>query len=366
MPEETVTAGELSISVPLKTAGTAASEQFVTVEASGAWIVSLDFGDAEEWARVEPAAGVGRRSDIVFSWDRNSGEDARSCTLTVATADDTASAGFTQRGTSGAGVPSEIKSDVPGIWLELPAVVDAEGQYFITHDMERAGKTVRNYSYCYSPADRLALWVAYPLNDRLIGDGGRTDDWGYDPKVPAKCQPVLFKGFKGGYDRGHQLPSADRYGNGINETTFYFTNMTPQLGSLNQNAWATLENMVRDWCYQMDTLYVVTGADIHGATKVAYDNNGDEVTVPEGYFKALLGYKKGGSIGNSTGGYVGIGFYFEHRSYGNDKNTIMNQSMSIDELERRLGYDFFVNLPGVIGEEAAARVESEADDWWNR
>ena len=48
MPEETVTAGELSISVPLKTAGTAASEQFVTVEASGAWTVSLDFGDAEE------------------------------------------------------------------------------------------------------------------------------------------------------------------------------------------------------------------------------------------------------------------------------------------------------------------------------
>ena len=44
----------------------------------------------------------------------------------------------------------------------------------------------------------------------------------------------------------------------------------------------------------------------------------------------------------------------------------MNQSMSIDELERRLGYDFFVNLPGVIGEDAAARVESEADDWWNR
>ena len=88
--------------------------------------------------------------------------------------------------------------------------------------------------------------------------------------------------------------------------------------------------------------------------------------MPEGYFKALLGYKKGGSIGNSTGGYVGIGFYFEHRSYGNDKNTIMNQSMSIDELERRLGYDFFVNLPGVIGEDAAARVESEADDWWNR
>ena len=84
--------------------------------------------------------------------------------------------------------------------------------------------------------------------------------------------------------------------------------------------------------------------------------------MPEGYFKALLGYKKGGSISNATGGYIGIAFYFEHRSYSND---IMDQSMSIDELENKLGYDFFVNLPEKIGDEWAAKVESKVDDWWN-
>ena len=135
--------------------------------------------------------------------------------------------------------------------------------------------------------------------------------------------------------------------------------MTPQLGSLNQKKWADLETQIRNWSYSLDTLYVVTGADIRGAKDVAYDNNGAACTVPEGYFKALLGFKKGSSIG--TGGYVGIAFYFEHRSYNND---IMNQSMTIDELENRLGYDFFVNLPRKIGEEWAAKVESDVDDWW--
>lgn len=362
-PEETVTSREAELSIPLNPVPTKAASQFVTVDAEGAWTLSIDFGETEEaWARVDTESGEGRRSDIVLSWDRNASEDSRSCTLTLSAGARTVSATFTQNGTSGSGGgggSSEIKSDIPGEWLELPAT-DDENLYFITHDMERGGKTIRNYSYYYSPDDRLAVWVAYPLNRGLIGSGGgRTDEWGYDPKVPARYQPVLFRGYDGGYDRGHQLPSADRYGSGINETTFYFTNMTPQLGRLNQQKWAELENHIRNWSSSLDTLYVVTGADIHGATKVAYDNNGAACTVPEGYFKALLGYKKGGSIG--TGGYVGIAFYFEHRSYNND---IMNQSMTIDELENRLGYDFFVNLPRKIGEEWAAKVESDVDDWW--
>lgn len=361
-PEETVTSREAELSIPLNPVPTKAASQFVTVDADGLWTLAIDFGETEEaWARVDTESGEGRRSDIVLSWDRNASEDSRSCTLTLSAGARTVSATFTQNGTSGSGGgggSSEIKSDIPGEWLELPATDDGN-LYFITHDMERGGKTVRNYSYYYSPDDRLAVWVAYPLNRGLIGSGGRTDEWGYDPKVPARYQPVLFRGYDGGYDRGHQLPSADRYGSGINETTFYFTNMTPQLGSLNQKKWADLETQIRNWSYSLDTLYVVTGADIRGAKDVAYDNNGAACTVPEGYFKALLGYKKGGSIG--TGGYVGIAFYFEHRSYNND---IMNQSMTIDELENRLGYDFFVNLPRKIGEEWAAKVESDVDDWW--
>lgn len=367
-PEETVTAREALLSIPEPEVGNMASQQFVSVAATGAWTLDIDFGGAEPWADLDPVSGDGDMTSVVLSWDANEGE-ARRCTVTLNCGDLISSAGLCQRAAPGHGGPdpdpgpAEITPDTPGKWLELPATDDPE-LYFITHDMERGGKTVRNYSYYYSPDDKLAVWVAYPLNKGLIGSGSRTDEWGYDPKVPASLQPVLFRGYRGGYDRGHQLPSADRYGSGVNETTFYFTNMTPQEGSLNQNAWANLEGKVRDWSSSMDTLYVVTGADIAGAAEVAYDNDGAGCTVPVGYFKALLGYKKGGSIGNSTGGYIAIGFYFEHRSY--DSNQIMNQSMTIDELEEKLGYDFFVNLPDKVGAGVAAQIESEVDSWWKR
>ena len=89
------------------------------------------------------------------------------------------------------------------------------------------------------------------------------DDWDYDPLVPRDEQPTLFHGYDGGYDRGHQLPSADRYTD--NPSTFYFTNMTPQLGSLNQKIWANFEVQVRAWARACDTLYVVTGCVLEGS-----------------------------------------------------------------------------------------------------
>ena len=48
--------------------------------------------------------------------------------------------------------------------------------------------------------------------------------------------------------QGHQLPSADRlYSQDVNASTFYFTNLTAQNPSFNQNLWARLEINVRDW-----------------------------------------------------------------------------------------------------------------------
>ena len=230
--------------------------------------------------------------------------------------------------------------------------------------MQHGGTTKRNYSFYLDPRACLAIWVAYPLNDNLAGSGSRTNAWALDPKVPREYQPVIFSGFKGGYDRGHQLPSADRLTRGANEQTFYGTNMTPQKGELNQKAWATLEGKVRTWANQFDTLYVVTGCDIRGSYDYAYDNDGKDIPVPVGYFKALLGFKKGGTVGNTAkqGGYTAIGFYFNHEYYSDSE--IMGQSMTIDELEEVMGIDFFPNLEAKLGADLYNKVESTPDSWW--
>lgn len=253
-------------------------------------------------------------------------------------------------------------TDVPK-WLELPQTSKDDALDFYSHDMIASGKRMRSWSFDYDSKAYLAHWVAYPLNSDLIGHGKRTDAWGYDPLVPVEQQPTLFKSYAGDWQRGHQLPSADRLDSEANAKTFYFTNMTPQNGQLNEGAWAELETKVRDWSKQFDTLYVVTGCSIEGSTQVAKDNDGKSVKVPVGYYKALLGYSKAGSVGltGENGGYTGCAFWFDNAPYS---GSFMNQAMTIAELEDMLGIDFFVNLPSVLDKEKAAKVEETEDSWW--
>lgn len=340
-----------------------AGGQFVYVDVAGDWTISLEFEDGTDaWAELDGESGSGYRTDIYLKYTANYSLESRTLSVNVNNGKEVYSCRLVQ----GAAAPSQgddIKSDPVAGWLELPAMSGEDGLYYLTHYQQIDGSTIRSWSCLYDTDALLSHWVAYPINAWTIGTGSRTDEWGLDPKVPRDLQPVLFRGFRGGYDRGHQLPSADLYRYEANVTTFYSTNMTPQLGSLNQHAWANLEDGVRDWARSFDTLYVVTGCTLGGSTKVAYDNDGKQVVVPTGYYKALLGYKKSGTLGmtGTTGGYTSIAFWFDHEGYSGD---YMNKAMTVDALEDKVGEDFFVNLPEKIGEEMAAKVESSDDSWW--
>lgn len=343
--------GEVAFSVPRLELDESAGSQFIKVTSWTSWNITL----SENWAAVSQSEGSGTVSGIELSWEENTG-DVRNCTVTLSSAGKKFNVTLTQARNSTRLVP-----DTPAGWLELPATTDKE-LYFFTHDMSLGGRKVRNYSFYLDPQAKLSKWVAYPLNKALRGSGKRSDEWGLDPKVPQAYQPVLYSGFGGGYQRGHQLPSADRYLPGANAMTFYFTNMTPQLGELNENAWATLEDMVRGWSDKTDTLYVVTGADWRGTTEYARDNVGAQIPVPVGYYKALLAYKASGF--GDAGKYLGIAFWFDHKGYENSIPAVMGQSMSIDALEEKLGLDFFVNLPAAVGKAEADKIEANVDNWW--
>ncbi|MBQ8839466.1 MAG: DNA/RNA non-specific endonuclease [Bacteroidales bacterium] len=340
-----------------------AGSVWVKVSSNTDWTLSLDFGEGQEaWAELSRAAGSGEENDVSLKFYENTGEFARSLTVKVVDKGRTESAEvkLVQKGSY---FNTEVTSDPVCGWMELPAVKEEEGLYFFTHYHTIVNTTLRSWSYQWDTDALVAHWVAYPLNRWMIGSGGRTDDWGLDPKLPASMQPVLYKGFYGEnrrYDRGHQLPSADRLHHDSNVQTFYGTNMTPQKGELNQNVWASLEGYVRDKAGALDTLYVVTGCTVEGSNEYAFDNNGKKVTVPTGYFKALLGYKKDMSVATATKGYIGIAFWFDHEAYD---GSYMDKAMSIAELEDLLDMDFFVNLPSKIGNQAAI-VEASTESWW--
>ena len=351
------------LSVPKTSLENTEGQQFINVSAGSYWVLSLTFPEGETWAEVDQTEGKGSATGLIFTYRANETTESRTCVLELICGDQTSQVIVTQQaGEKKTDTSSSLKPDKVASWLELPAT-DHDGRFFFTRNMTIKSGDIRNYSFYLDSAAKVSVWVAYPLNATLIGSGSRTNEWGIDPKVPEKYQAVIAYGaFRGGYQRGHQIPSADRLDRDANVTTFYGTNMTPQKGELNEKVWAALEGKVRDCSRQVDTLYVVTGADIEGSTEYAFDNMDKKITVPVGYYKALLGYKKDRSIGGTTGGYIAIGFYFEHKGYADD--DIKAQSMSIAELEKKLGYDLFVNLPAKVGADTAAKVESEVDSWW--
>ena len=334
---------------------------FVDVTATGQWTLSIHFGEADEvWADLTSTEGSGSKDGVILRYEENTSAESRSLQVILTASGQDVAATFTQSGQESSGGDDPDPDPDPGFsenpgWLELPALAETEDCHFYWHDMTSGGKTVRNYSFLWDRENLVAHWVAYPLNTGLIGTGSRTDNWGYDPLVPRDEQPELYSGYDGGYDRGHQLPSADRLS--ANTSTFYFTNMTPQLGrNFNQGIWANFETRVRDWSRSSDTLYVVTGCVLEGSLGVAYDNLGKEVTVPGGYFKALLWYNHASTY--SFGQYSAAGFYFDHRNYSGNSFSPSEFIMSIDDLEEITGIDFFVNLPARVGQSQADVIES--------
>lgn len=323
--------------------------QFVDITCNGSWNITVEYPDSTAaWCSVPNKSGEGD-SRVALQYTQNTAEEARKAVIRVTSGTAHASATLTQLGTSGVDPNPD-----PGLahWLELPAAVEQPDCRYVTHYVTVNSKHVRNYTLFFDTSERIAYWVAYPHCRMYLGSVGRTNDFQPDPSFPVSDQ--MTSTIKG-YDRGHQIPSGDRTATEeMNIQTFYYTNMTPQLGSFNQKIWVDLENKVRTWVYSCDTLYVVTGAvlkTVGGNETVKYvaDKRGNQIAVPNYYFKVLLQLNLNG--GNRR--YKAIAFWFKHQA--NSGPVTAADASSVDDVERKTGIDFFVNLP----EDIQAQVEAQ-------
>ena len=238
-------------------------------------------------------------------------------------------------------------------WIELPAEKENANYQYVAHYAKLNNKPVRNYSLCFDKTKQAAVGVAYPIhNAYLTGSGSRTDAWAFDPFIPEKFQAnCVDRSYKGSYDRGHQLPSADRLAtNDLNAQTFYMSNMTPQLNRLNQDMWAKLEAKVRvNKC--SDTLYVVTGAYFGSNATTTFDGAGNTVAVPTNYYKVLLRTKTGSTgkaIQDCTDDeLISIGFWVEQKSYGNIEPP-RSICTTVADIEQKTGFTFFPKVSATV------------------
>lgn len=158
------------------------------------------------------------------------------------------------------------------------------------------------------------------------------------------------------------IPNGSR--NGIREMqlqTFYVTNAVPQRqNKFNGSIWNAMEQAIQAIVKgTSEEIYVVTGVAFNkvGENKsVSYitpKNDTKECAIPNYFYKLVLRVEKSGNTVTSAST---VGFWYEHKDY--DNNTYTNYAVSVDQVEKWTGFDFFVNLPDDV------EAEAESNSSW--
>ena len=305
---------------------------FLQIETQGSWSASV----ADDWCLLNKTSGIGNTS-IIGTVAPNPGEKERSTIITVITNDKQETLTLKQRAQ---GTPPTFENISR---IEIPKLKGDAMSIAYSHYTTYKNKKTITYSAEYDCTKKHTRWVAFTFyDDTSEKNVKRTDAWADDPFIPIEYRTYKNDYNGSGYTRGHLCASEDRvYSKEANEQTFYYSNMSPQIGDrFNGGIWLNMEAKVQSWGKETslrDTLYVVKGGTIDDNNILRYAGNG--VAVPKYYFMAILALK------NSQ--YKAMAFFIEHKSYSAPYNT-SNYAMSIDELEQKTGIDFFHNLPDDI------------------
>ncbi len=196
--------------------------------------------------------------------------------------------------------------------------------------------TIRSYKgfdLGYNEAGEQASWVVYVLTRDEVENGSisRTDNFRSDTSISTGSASLAdYRG--SGYDRGHLAPAGDmKWDREAMSQSFLLSNMSPQSPSFNRGIWKKLEQEVRKWAVEKDSIYVVTGPVLHTLENSIGKN---EVGVPAYYFKIVVDL--------SPPGHGMIAFLLPNKGSG---EQLASYAISVDSLERFTGYNFFEAAP---------------------
>ncbi len=193
------------------------------------------------------------------------------------------------------------------------------------------------FALSYSEEHEQAEWVAYKLTSFPMGVGNYERPYfNEDPKV--KTRSAHWRNYKNsGYDKGHLCPAGDmKFSKEAFESTFLTSNVSPQLPQFNSGIWNRLEQKVRYWSQKYTTLYVVTGGVLTSdLLNIGFEN----VAVPNYFYKIVF-------IPTDKNPMM-VGFLIPHKEAS---NSIFDFVVSVDEIERVTGIDFFPTLEDELEE----------------
>ncbi|KAG1650196.1 Tail-specific protease [Nymphon striatum] len=205
-------------------------------------------------------------------------------------------------------------------------IVDGEKtdipSYFLPSSTTGSLVTHEHFMLSYSERFEQAEWVGYLLKkEHLTYDDRKRPYFIEDPKVKTKSAD--WRNYKGsGYDRGHLIPAGDR-------------------------VWNRLERQIREWTKKYGTLVVFTG----GVLEDGLDEIGEEdVAVPRYFYKVIA---RGEEDNLKLIGFLMPGV--------ESKKPLAEFAVSIDEIEKITGIDFFEKLENKM--EAELERKAEKSNW---
>lgn len=199
------------------------------------------------------------------------------------------------------------------------------------------GKIIRHtgFTLSFNLKHNNPNWVAWELErSETTGSLKRTDDFEPDTSLPRAHQVTTNDYRRSGYDRGHQVPAADmKWSPRAMADCFLMSNICPQTHGLNAGPWSKLEAACRRWANREGRVYIACGPIYRGSNQPSIGQR-VRVTVPDAFFKVVLCMTKGKE--------KAIGFVYDNRD---GKQDMSQAAMSVDEVEKITGFDFFHNLP---------------------
>ena len=197
----------------------------------------------------------------------------------------------------------------------------------------------QNSVISYNNSRGTANWVSWRTISTDLGDNIPRPDFFADGDLPegfTRITPVDYIG--SGYDRGHLLPSADRFADrNANAETFAMTNIVPQSAELNKYPWQKLESYSRRLVRRGYDLYTIAGC---------YGDKGRlrrKVTVPTNCWKIVVVLRGGETLADvdATTRVIAVDM---PNTLGIRNNWWETYRTTVRDIEAKTGYDFLSPL----------------------
>lgn len=204
----------------------------------------------------------------------------------------------------------------------------------------------------YNDSRGAANWVSWRTTKADLGNSIPRPDFRADPRLPNGFKRVQYYDYSGsGFDRGHMVPSADRFANKkLNEETFLMTNIVPQTGALNQEAWERFESYARKQAWNGNDVYQIAGV---------YGENGvlrNKITIPTNCWKVIAIVPRGKKIEDLDRRMRIIAVDMPN-IFGIEDEPWERFKVTIRAIEEKAGMDLFSHLSRDVQDRLETTVE---------